>query len=200
MAGDYYISSKENPANRAKVEPSFLSQIVNALVSFVKDTKDAVVGIKWQDRGSAEPRTTDILRLNSQSTVPAAQSPLAENSELARSHQNNEPQFRFVQIGEHHNQPVPLAATRAEGGPHFVPSKERFHNFSDLIRSRTTGPDAARPGARLGTRVDAKKIIQDTQVTPAGSGSGGSGGGGGGGGGGGSSGGFSGGGRTGISR
>src|SRR5712692_11895892 len=97
MAGDYYASSKENPANRAKVTPNIFGQILSALVSF---GQDIVTPKKYQDRGSAQPFSTDILVLNSPTTPPAAsQSNIAENSEERNSHQYNEPQFRFVRIG-----------------------------------------------------------------------------------------------------
>lgn len=203
MAGDYYNSTMENPANRAKVSPSLISQIFDALGKFVTDVSTPK---KYQDRGSANPITTDILHLNSQSTPPAAvQFNVPENPEMRHSEQHNEKQFRFLGLNtgqggnKHHDIPVfgvPLS-------PNHTPmTKEHFTSYHSLVHGMEK--EGGRMGRVVLDTVSGKKVIEQTQVTaePSGAsagasgGSGGSGGSSGGSGGsGGSSGGYRGGGR-----
>lgn len=164
MAGDYYNSTKENPANRAKVSPSIISQIFEALGKFADDI---VSPKKYQDRGSASPATTDILVLNSQTTPPAAaQFNVPENPEMRHSEQHNEKQFRFLGLntGQGGNKNVEHPLFGVPLSPNHTPmTKEQFRTFHSLVHGFEK--EGGRMGRVVLDTVSGKKIIDQSQVT-----------------------------------
>lgn len=92
--GATWDSSKENPANRAKIAPSLFSQIFSGIEKFIEDITNPLPN---QDRGGAVPATgADVLVINAQNTPPAATNGQPENGEMRG--QVNEPQFRFLSV------------------------------------------------------------------------------------------------------
>lgn len=163
MAGDYYNSAEENPSNRANNTPGLLSQIFSAIGELASDI---VTPKKFQDRGSAEPWTTDVLQLNAQSTPPAATSVVPENPDLRYGHQFNEPQFRFVSLGtpdtlSNANKP-PL--TKINLNKNFNPEvKGPIFDYRRVFRAiRISGLSVSQK--TITNNVDGKKIIQANQV------------------------------------
>lgn len=164
MAGDYYNSTLENPANRAKVSPSIISQIFDALGKFASDI---VTPKKYQDRGSADPASTDILHLNSQTTPAAAVNfNVPENPEMRHSEQHNEKQIRFLGLntGQGGNKHVDIPLFGVPLNPRHTPMvKEHFPTFHGLVHG--TEKETGRMGRVVFNAVSGKKIIQDTQIT-----------------------------------